>query len=192
MSSLCCERTKVLSYSVVENLLVEVDVRHRALSPIFTYLPPELTVRGNSSASKDVCRPRPRPPRQRPPRQHVPRQRVSRQRASRQRASRQVPQVIVTLTEADIPGALSHWKAHSVAALKRWLLCHNIKLPSSCRKRQLIQVYTQHQQHNGHDGLTVSKVGFHVSRSHPFLGASPDRWWCLWILLVTTPMDLSR
>jgi len=37
-----------------------------------------------------------------------------------------------------------------------------------------IQAYIQHQQCNGHDGLTVCKVGFHVSRSHPFLGASPD------------------
>lgn len=37
-----------------------------------------------------------------------------------------------------------------------------------------IQEYIQHQQHNGHDGLTVCSVGFHVCRSHPFLGASPD------------------
>lgn len=37
-----------------------------------------------------------------------------------------------------------------------------------------IQAYIQHQQCNGDDGLTVCKVGFHVSRSHPFLGASPD------------------
>ena len=64
------------------------------------------------------------------------------------------PQVIVTLTEADIPGALhallnEPLEAHNVAALKRWLLCHDIKPPSSCRKRQLIQ----HQQHNGHDEL---------------------------------------
>ena len=37
-----------------------------------------------------------------------------------------------------------------------------------------IQAYTQHQKDNGRDGLTVSKVGFHASRSQPFLGASPD------------------
>ena len=37
-----------------------------------------------------------------------------------------------------------------------------------------IEAYTQHQQCNGHNGLTVCKVGFHVSSSHPFLGASPD------------------
>ena len=37
-----------------------------------------------------------------------------------------------------------------------------------------IQAYTQHQQCNGHDGLTVCKVGFHVSRSRPLLSASPD------------------
>ena len=37
-----------------------------------------------------------------------------------------------------------------------------------------IQIYTQHQQIHGHGGLTVCKVGFQVSRSHPFLGASPD------------------
>ena len=82
------------------------------------------------------------------------------------------PQVIVTLTEADIPGALhallnQPLEVHNVAALKWWIL---IKLPSSCRKRQLIQ----HQQHNGHDELTVSNIGFHVSRSHSFLGATPD------------------
>ena len=51
------------------------------------------------------------------------------------------PQVIVTLTEADIPGALLNepLETHNVAALKWWLLCHDIKLPSSCRKRQLIE-----------------------------------------------------
>ena len=53
------------------------------------------------------------------------------------------PQVIVTLTEADIPGALLNepLETHNVAALKWWLLCHDIKLPSSCRKRQLIERY---------------------------------------------------
>ena len=51
------------------------------------------------------------------------------------------PQVIVTLTEADIPGGLLNepLEAHNVAALKWWLFCHDLKLPSSCRKRQVIQ-----------------------------------------------------
>lgn len=39
---------------------------------------------------------------------------------------------------------------------------------------EAIQAYIQHQQRNGHDGLTVCSVGFHVSPSHPFIGASPD------------------
>ena len=30
-------------------------------------------------------------------------------------------------------------EAHNIVALKCWLLCHDIKLPSSCRKRQLIE-----------------------------------------------------
>ena len=51
------------------------------------------------------------------------------------------PQVTVALTEADIPGALLNepLEAHNVAALRWWLLCRDIKLPSSCRKRQLIE-----------------------------------------------------
>lgn len=38
------------------------------------------------------------------------------------------PQVVVILTEADIPGALLNepLETHNVAALKWWLLCHDI------------------------------------------------------------------
>ena len=37
-----------------------------------------------------------------------------------------------------------------------------------------VEINTQHQQNHGHVGQTVCKVGFHVSRSHPFLGVSSD------------------
>ena len=37
-----------------------------------------------------------------------------------------------------------------------------------------IQIYSQHQQIHSRGRLTVCKVGFQVSRSHPFLGVSPD------------------
>ena len=98
---------------------------------IFTYLPPELTVRGNISASKDVCRPR-QCAQDSVLHNSVPKDSVPQVSE---------PQVIVTLTEADIPGALLNepLEAHNVAALKWWLFCHDLKLPSSCRKRQVIQ-----------------------------------------------------
>jgi len=51
-----------------------------------------------------------------------------------------------------------------------------------------IQAYIQHQQCNGHDGLTVCKVGFHVSRSHPF--SVHPQMVVFMILLVSSPMDL--
>ena len=37
-----------------------------------------------------------------------------------------------------------------------------------------LQAYVDYQHHNGHPGLTVCSIGFHISRSHPYLGASPD------------------
>ena len=37
-----------------------------------------------------------------------------------------------------------------------------------------IEAYIDYQRQNGHSGLTVCKVGFFVSKTHPFLGASPD------------------
>ena len=37
-----------------------------------------------------------------------------------------------------------------------------------------LKTYIQHQHRTGHTELTVCPVGFHVSISHPFLGASPD------------------
>ena len=59
MSNPCCERTKVLSCFVAENLLVEFGLQHRTLSVhiysiahyryIFTYLPPGLTAQRYSS-----------------------------------------------------------------------------------------------------------------------------------------------
>ena len=57
-------------------------------------------------------------------------------------------QVTVKLTEADIPGALliEPLEVHNVAALKWWLLCHDIKLTSSCRKQQLIERYDKYRR----------------------------------------------
>lgn len=37
-----------------------------------------------------------------------------------------------------------------------------------------IEQYVKHQQNHGHPNLTVTSCGFHISKSHPFLGASPD------------------
>ena len=37
-----------------------------------------------------------------------------------------------------------------------------------------IAEYVQYQHSQGHSGLTVSPSGFHISLSHPYLGASPD------------------
>ena len=37
-----------------------------------------------------------------------------------------------------------------------------------------ITAYIEHQHQNGHHGLIVTNVGFHISVKHPFLGASPD------------------
>ena len=34
--------------------------------------------------------------------------------------------------------------------------------------------YVQYQHSNGHSSLTVTPVGFHISLTHPYLGASPD------------------
>jgi len=48
--------------------------------------------------------------------------------------------VSVTLTAADIPGAdLSEpLESHAVPALRWWLLCRGLKVPSSLRKEQVI------------------------------------------------------
>ena len=37
-----------------------------------------------------------------------------------------------------------------------------------------LEAYVKHQHRTGHSELTVCSVGFHVSISHPFLGATPD------------------
>ena len=39
---------------------------------------------------------------------------------------------------------------------------------------EALKAYEKHQHKTGHAELTVCPVGFHVSTSHPFLGASPD------------------
>lgn len=39
---------------------------------------------------------------------------------------------------------------------------------------EALKAYEEHQHRTGHTELTVCPVGFHVSISHPFLGASPD------------------
>ena len=39
---------------------------------------------------------------------------------------------------------------------------------------EALKAYEKHQHKTGHAELTVCSVGFHVSTSHPFLGASPD------------------
>ena len=39
---------------------------------------------------------------------------------------------------------------------------------------EALKSYEEYQHKAGHTGLTVCLVGFHVSTSHPFLGASPD------------------
>ncbi len=47
-------------------------------------------------------------------------------------------------------------------------------------RMEAIQAYIdiQHQQRNSHDELAVYCVGFYVSHSHPFIGASPDGGAC--------------
>jgi len=49
--------------------------------------------------------------------------------------------ITVELTEADIPGASldEPLEAHNVQALKWWLLCHGIKVPTSTRKKELTE-----------------------------------------------------
>jgi len=37
-----------------------------------------------------------------------------------------------------------------------------------------IQEYIRHQQGHGHPELTVAPCGCHISKSHPYLGATPD------------------
>ena len=37
----------------------------------------------------------------------------------------------------------------------------------------VLEEYTKHQNCYGHTGLTVTSCGFHVSKSHSFLGSSP-------------------
>ena len=50
---------------------------------------------------------------------------------------------VVSLTAADIPGAeLSDpLEKHPTAALRWWLLCRGVKVPTSLRKKELIARY---------------------------------------------------
>ena len=45
------------------------------------------------------------------------------------------------LTERDIPGASLQepLEVHNVVALKWWLLCRGVQVPSSCKKPNLIE-----------------------------------------------------
>ena len=100
----------VLFNLVVENLLVkvEVDLRHCTLSP-----PTCLSICHPNSLLKLLS-------------MSVDEDSVLQDSES---------QVTVALTEADILGALLNesLEVHNVAALRWLLLCHDIKLPSSCR-----------------------------------------------------------
>ena len=55
-------------------------------------------------------------------------------------------------------------KQFTLAATK-WGLMH---------KQVAIEEYTKYQNCNGQTGLTVTSCGFHLGKSYPFLGASPD------------------
>ena len=108
----CRERTIVLFNLVVENLLIkiETDLQHHALSP-----------------STHICHPN----------SPLKLRNISADQHSALQDNK--PQITVALTEADISGALLNkpLEAHNVAAVRWWLLCCDIKLPSSCRKRQI-------------------------------------------------------
>ena len=42
------------------------------------------------------------------------------------------------------------------------------------RELAVIEEYVRHQQSHGHSNLSVAACGFYISKSHPYLGASPD------------------
>jgi len=75
--------------------------------------------------------------------------------------------VILTLTEDDIPGASlkEPLEKHNIAALKWWLLCRGIQVSSSSRKMNLIERYNavyRHRMiliymHAKHNTYTLSK-----------------------------------
>lgn len=48
--------------------------------------------------------------------------------------------LVVTLTEDDVPGASlpEPMEKQTVPALKRWLLCRGIEMPSSVKKKVLL------------------------------------------------------
>ena len=47
----------------------------------------------------------------------------------------------LVLTEEDIPGAALNepLQKHTMPALRWWLLCHGIQVPTSCKKPNLIE-----------------------------------------------------
>ena len=99
----CCERTKLIAYSVVENSAFDVGLCHRTVYLRSSELNGTILLLRMSADEENV------------------------------------PQVNVELTEADIPGASldEPLEAQNVAALKWWLFCHGIKVPSSSRKQQV-------------------------------------------------------
>ena len=48
---------------------------------------------------------------------------------------------VVELDEASVPGAFlsKSLQSHNVAALRMWLLCHDVQAPTSMTKNQLIE-----------------------------------------------------
>ena len=80
-------------------------------------------------------------------------------------------------------------KAYRCAALKqdtsptkalREVLQYNTSFTSEAmqagiqQEPEIIKNYLAQQAQNGHNDITVDKCGFFVSKTHPFLGASPD------------------
>lgn len=49
----------------------------------------------------------------------------------------------LTLSEEDIPGAklIQPLESHNIPALRWWLLCRGIRVPSSLKKAKLIERY---------------------------------------------------
>ena len=50
-------------------------------------------------------------------------------------------QQVVHLTEADVPGAslTEPLERQSVPSLRRWLLCHEVEMPCSARKKHILE-----------------------------------------------------
>ena len=68
-----------------------------------------------------------------------------------------------TAPDALVVNLLDQWQVKSPAI--KWGIEH---------ESEALKAYEEHQHRTGHTELTVRPVGFCVSISHPFLGASPD------------------